>query len=331
MPVPSETLFKDTEFHAQRFFAAGRQLFPTFPAQGREWFVKGGSGAVADDDTGGSDVGDGRSWATAKRTMADVFDELSSGDVIYFSGKIKEQLTTPAGVFDVTIIGCGNRPRHADGHTGNNGYSGASWLSPDSATASTPLLKVQQQGWRFVNILFGAGPAATASVLLFRDGGAGDAERDASHAHFVGCRWSAPVIGIQDSGGCFNVMIEDCEFHGATTAAINNVTGAGIGTLLNWVVRNNRLRDNAIGIDLSSSHAVIERNIIGVATTYGIDLDGGSNNAVFGNLLFGSYTTDKSGQKYRAGTTDMWIGNWSADEDEATVTTGITHADPTTD
>jgi hypothetical protein len=265
--------------------------------------------------------------------MSKAFSVIDSGDVIFTRGKIKEQLTTPAGVFDVTIVGAANRPRHADDHSESSspgrGSSSATWLQPDSATASTPLLKVQQQGWRVANMLFGAGPAATASILLFRDGGAGDAERDASHFHLVGCRFSAPVIGVQDSGGCAFVRIEDTMIHGATTAAMNNVTGAGIGTLLHWQIFGNQVLDCAIGIDLSSDQATILGNVVGKHTTYGIDLNGGSYNQVHGNWLSGDYTTD-TGQ-YRAGSNDDWSGNFSMDEDEATVTSGVTHAVPTTD
>lgn len=292
---------------------------------GRFWYV---------DAKIGSNGNTGRAPNKPFLTMAKALTMVDSGDVIVTRGKIKEQCTTPAGVFDVTIIGGANRPRHADDHSESSspgrGSSSATWVAPDSPTASTPLLKVQQQGWRVMNMLFGAGPASTASILLFRDGGSGDSERDASHFHMSGCRFSAPVIGVQDSGGCAFVTIEDTMIHGATTAAINNVTGAGIGTLLHWHLRNNRIMNNAIGIDLSSDQAMIHDNLIGVATTYGIDLNGGSNNMVWRNALFGTYTTD-AGQRYRAGTTDFWIGNWSADEDEATVTTGITHAVPTTD
>lgn len=303
---------------------AGTRMYPAFPKLGTSYYV---------DAKNGSDNHDGLGWDTPLLTMAEAFDKIVSGDTIFFVGKVKEQLTTPAGVFDVSIVGAANRPRHADDHTesaaGARGSSASTWVSPDSATASTPLLKIQQQGWRLANILFGAGPASTASVLLFRDAGAGDAERDASHTHIVGCRFSAPVIAIQDSGGCAFVRVEDNVIHGATTAAINNVTGAGVGTLLHWQVFDNQILDCAIGIDLSSDQAVIRGNTIGKHTTYGIDLNGGSNNMVNGNWLFGDYTTD-TGQ-YRAGTTDNWSGNFSSDEDEGTVTSGITHAVPTTD
>ena len=62
----------------------------------------------------GDNNNDGRAWATPFLTMAAAFAVLSSGDTIRFRGKVTEQLTTPVQVFDVTVIGDANRPRHAD-------------------------------------------------------------------------------------------------------------------------------------------------------------------------------------------------------------------------
>ncbi len=304
------TTFSDTVHHMGGVPVGA----PMQSIYGRHWFV---------DAKIGSDGNSGRRRDRPFQTMSKAFTSVDSGDVIYARGKIKEQLTTPAGVFDVTIVGAANRPRHADDHSESSspgrGSSSATWLQPDSATASTPLLKVQQQGWRVVNFLFGAGPASTASILLFRDGGSGDDERDASHFHISGCRFSAPVIGIQDSGGCAFVRIEDTMIHGATTAAINNVTGAGIGTLLLWQILRNQLHDNAIGIDLSSSQASIVGNVIGKFTTTGINLTGGSDNVVTGNTLYGTYSIAGG---YTAGTNDEWGGNYNS------LSGGVTAADP---
>lgn len=283
-------------------------------AYGRYWFVDAKTG------------GDGNSGKTRDRpfaTMSRAFEMIDSGDVIFVRGKVREQLTTPAGVFDVTIIGAANRPRHADDHSEasspGRGSSAATWVSPASATASTPLLKVQQQGWRVVNMLFGAGPASTASILLFRDGGSGDDERDASHFQIQHCRFSAPVIGIQDSGGCAFVRVEDCHFHGATDTAINNVTGAGIGTLLGWEVLRNKFHDNANGYDVANAGATIAGNTFGKFTTKSIDLTGGSDNMVWGNALYGTYSIAGG---YTAGTNDEWGGNFNS------LSGGVTAADP---
>lgn len=275
----------------------------------------------------GLDGNAGTSPQTPVKTMARVFAMINSGDIIHMTGNITEQLTTPAGIFDVTIVGEGNLPRNADAFSTNNGYTAATWKFPASPTAATPLLTIQQQGWRVFNVLFSGSLTSTAAIQLFRNGGAGNAERDASHAHIVGCRFDGGVIAIQDSGGCAFVQIVGNSFRGFTTAAINNVTGAGIGTLLCWNVQGNRFNNNATAIDLSASQANIWGNIIGLftATTgFGIDLTGGAgSNIVTMNYLSGDYDGD-----YVAATADEWAGNYSQDaaSDEVgdnAITTGV--------
>src|SRR3990172_4435974 len=111
------------------------KVFST-PIKGRAWFV----------DTSYGGNGTGKSPKTAFSTMQRAFDNVQSGDVIYFVGKVTEQLTTPVQVFDVTVIGAGNRPRHADDAPANLGGKAANtWTTPASPTAATPLVKVMQQ------------------------------------------------------------------------------------------------------------------------------------------------------------------------------------------
>lgn len=268
---------------------------------GNVWFVNGGSGA-------GGTGGDGSRDAPFP-TMDEAFDNVSSGDTIFFKGNIKEQLSTPAGIFDVTIVGCGTSPRHADAHTDNNGYSAATWKQPSSATALTPLLKVQQQGWRFVNFLFAAGVASTPAVDLFRDGGSGDAERDASHAAFYGMRFDAGPMGIRANGGPAFITVMGCLFRGQTTTAIANTTGAGIGTNLCWNVSGNRFFDNVNHLVAPLSQATIADNMFGKFTTKGVDLTGGAGyNVVTKNLMTGDYDAG-----YVAASNDDWAGNFSSD------------------
>src|SRR5688572_5988810 len=83
---------------------------------GRVLFVDGNRGGAGNN---------GRASGRAFLTMAQAMSSVASGDTIYLRGNITENIIAPAGIFDVTIIGAGNRPRHADAHTGNNGYSGA--------------------------------------------------------------------------------------------------------------------------------------------------------------------------------------------------------------
>lgn len=244
-------------------------------------------------------------------TMDAAFDILKSGDTIYFRGNVTEQLSTPAGVFDVTIIGAGNRPRHADAHTGNGGYSAATWKFPSSGgSASTPLLIVRQQGWRFINFLVD-GPASAAAIQLFRDGGSGDAEDDASHAHFIGMKFVAAQNHIEVKGGLSQIVIENCQFFGATGASIIETVGAGIGTNNHFIIQNNTFQNNASHIICNMNYAVVRGNAFGAFTAssgFGIDCSGGSNNVIYGNYFSGDYDGD-----YESGTSDEWAGNFSQD------------------
>jgi hypothetical protein len=284
----------------------------TISPYARAFFVDGNLGV---------DAGNGQDPNKPWLTMAKAFAAIRSGDVIYFRGNIREQLSTPVGIFDVTIIGCGNRPRHADAHTGNNGYSAATWKQPTSPTASTPLLKVLQQGWRVINTLFSGAPAATPAIQLFRDGGAGDAERDASHFHMVGCRVDGAPLGIQDSGGCAFVRIEDTLFRGMTTTALAATAGAGIGTLLDWQILNNFFQDNVNHIILGLNQGLVRGNLMGKFTTKSIDLTGGTGyNVVSQNTLSGTYSN--AGGYTAAAATDEWGGNFNS------ISGGVTAADP---
>jgi hypothetical protein len=270
---------------------------------GRYWFLDAKIG------------GDGNSGKTRNRpfaTMERVFDVIDSGDVIFTRGKIKEQLSTPAGVFDVTIIGAGNQPRHADDHSEalspGRGSSSATWTVPASATAATPLLTIRQQGWRLINILFD-GPADAAAVQLFRDGGADDSERDGSHAHIAGCKFVAGQNHIEFKGGLSQCVIEDNMLFGATAASLLETVGAGIGTNNYHRILRNHFHNNATHIDVGMNYASIVDNIAGKFTTAGIDLRTGSENIVTKNALYGTYS-EAGG--YFAGTNDEWGGNFNS-------------------
>lgn len=247
--------------------AGGTRALSVSSDVGKTYFVHATQGAATND---------GLSYGSAFRTMAQAFAVVASGDTIYFAGKIKEQLTTPVQVFDVTIIGSGNRPRHADSTPAGGELAASTWAAPDSPTAATPLLKVLQQGWRVINTVM-AGPADAACILLYRDGGAGNAERDASHFEAVGVRFASGQDGIEQSGGCYNVGIYDCSFHDLTGYCLKNTAGAGIADSYRWQIKRNRFNGcaNWMGVwNLNSSE--IEDNSISHITTALIDLSGGT-------------------------------------------------------
>jgi hypothetical protein len=285
---------------------------------GRTYYVEGGAGAVA------SNSKNGLSWSQAFANMDQAFDVIDSGDTIVFRGNIREELTTPAGVFDVTIIGAGNRPRHADGHTGDNGYSGAIWKPPASPTAATPLCIVQQQGWRFVNVLFDC-PVDAAAVKLNRDAASGDDERDASHAEFIGCRFDSGKIGIENAGGAGFVLVKGCRFYRLTESGGAGIkcTSTSVAVPLNWQIEDCHFANNASHILHSMSYSLIRNNIFGRFTaTLSVDIydqpsaGQGEYNVITGNYLTGTY----SATAYPAGSNNEWAGNQNV--------AGVTTADP---
>lgn len=265
--------------------------------------------------------GDGTSPTSPFSTMADAFEAVQSGGTIFFRGNIKEQLTTPAGVFDVAVIGCGNMPRNADSFTTPyawSGSTGATWRQPDSATASTPLLTIQQQGWVLKNILFNAGPASTASVRLFRNAGAeGTLERDASHALITGCRFTGCVSAIEAHGGPNFVYILNNFITQSSAAAIMNTVGAGVGTDSYWQILGNIFQNNFAHIVVPMSYGAVLGNTFGrFTTTAGVNISGGTEgyNQVHNNSMTGDYDAG-----YVAHATDDWAGNWSMDVASAEV------------
>ena len=282
---------------------------------GKVWFVNGDALAA----------GDGSNPASPLTTMGALFNSgaLGSGDTIYFQGNIREQLLTPAGIFNVTIIGNSPTPVYADAHTvsgiNQGGYSGATWRAPASPVALTPLLTIRQQGWRLINFTYAAAPASTPQVRVFRDAGVGDAERDGSRATFYGMLFAGGPIGIQMSGGPANVWIKGCHFQDASDTAIAYTVGAGVGVNLDHVIENCVFDGCVNNIILPATNASIRGNVLGIPTTKNISLTNGSGNMVGPGNIIGvasSYNNDND-----PGSSATWAGNF--------VIAGITVANPT--
>ena len=285
--------------------------------QGATWYVHA---------TNGSDGDTGKTWDSAFLTMQQAFDNLSSGDTIIFAGKIKEQLTTPVQVFDVTIIGSGNRPRHADdAPTPVGGKTSATWTYPTSPTAATPLLKVMQQGWRFVNILWAGVTTANdgnACVQLYRDAEADDAERDASHAEFIDCRFASGYHGIRDTGGCYGVLVKGNRFSALEGYCILGVGNIGQGQT-QWVIEDNHFSGFTNGAKIAAFECRIKGNTFSDGgtpnTTVVLNTNngGGANNFVIDNA-FQTATANFNTPDVVGTSTDVWF-NISIDATSAGV------------
>lgn len=254
------------------------------------------------------------SWSTAAATMADLNSKLENGDTIFFRGVLKEQWVTPQDVFDVTIIGVANRPRQAtDGGVATGG--GASWLAPASPTATTPLLKIREQGWKVANVQFA--PVANSACIRFSRAETA-ADMDGSHGTVLGCYFSAGGsggIGIEDVGGCSRVRIEGCRFEGLA-AAIKGIS-TGIAVPLMWEIVGNVFKGNTSDVLMSLSYSRVEGNRFHTAgsgatnkvvSTVAVSGQGGYN-LVADNHFHNTQATIQISNGFSGASTDYWRNN----------------------
>ena len=280
--------------------------------KGRAWFV--------DPVQGGG--GNGRSPTNAFTTMQAAFNALASGDIIYFVGKVTEQLVTPANIFDVTIVGCGNRPHHADATPTGGNLGSNTWAAPSSPVSGQALCRVIQQGWSFVNILW-AGSSGIASLEFVRNTGAGNAERDGSHGTVAECRFAGVAStdsGIKFGGTSFteivnNTLIIGNDFQNCATA----IKEHSAVMQYRCQITNNVFISNTNDIVLGGYFTHITSNTMSLAPTKCIALAGGiGSSQVHGNFLPGTYD---GATLYTEGSGDNWNGNFAS--------TGVTTAVPT--
>src|SRR5262245_15196830 len=314
--VPPQQAWTPKSTMSAAEFAAMLELCDLAPggsAWSNAWWVDGNRGV---------DTNDGRSHLTPFLTMAQAFTKIASGDTIYVRGNIREQLTTPAGIFEVSIIGSSNRPRHADAHTGNNGYTAATWKAPSSPTAATPLLKIQQQGWRIQNMLFAA-PSDAYAIELFRDAGAGDAERDSGHAVIIGNRFASGKGGITDTGGVVNVLVAGNRFEVVTDFCILGVGNIGVGQS-DWMIVDNTFDNFTNGVKIAGFGCRIQNNTFtdGATPNTTVVLNtsngGGDDNFVVGNF-FQTLTANFNTPDIVGNATDVWAVNASINSTAAGV------------
>lgn len=269
---------------------------------GNVWWVDGNLGSA---------FGAGDSRDQPYSTLAAVLALAASGDTIYVKGNITENIVAPAGLFNIKIIGVSDPARHADAHTGNNGYFASTWKSP---VATEPLIKLRQQGWTIANMLLDV-PGTDAAIEFLRDAASGDSERDSSHARILNCRFASGLTGILITGteNVFNVEVAWCKFNDLTNAIIGD-------TAWRWHIHDNLFVNNTNHIDSGFTQTVIERNTFGKFTTKSIDLTGGADNVVSDNTLSGTYSN--VGGYTASGASDEWGGNRNS------ISGGITAADP---
>lgn len=276
--------------------------------RGRDWFV----------DTLRGSNGDGSDWDNAFTTMTAALRQVHSNDVIHAVGNIREQCVGPQGVFDVCVLGYGNTPRNSDDFgAGFQSRTSTTWRGPASPVAATPLMEVRHQGWLFENILFNA-PTDAAAIKLVRNALATTNEDDASHAAIQKCRFVGGQNGIEDAGGCYNVLVEDSEFFNITDGTGRAIwcSSTAVANPLFWKVFGNLFLDNDNHIVAAASKWMIGKhghgNVFSSANvTAKILLTGGiAGNIITGNFLGGTYSN--VGGYTGAGAGDEWMGNYAS-------------------
>jgi len=210
------------------------------------------------DGNNGSDGQPGTTPQTAFKTMARAFQFVASLGSIGVIGQLEEQITAPLGVSSVTIFGASTVPRY--GNEGSFAHPlndfGAIWRPAATPLATTPLLTLRQQGWRFVNMMFDC-PVDAAGVMLRRQEDA--TYPDASSTSFSGCKFVDGATGIQDVGGNYNVRVEQCIFSALTSRGIF-CSSTAVALPLQWQILNNIFENIAGGITAAFSNALIENN-----------------------------------------------------------------------
>lgn len=272
---------------------------PVIPAPtifGQVWFV---------DTVNGSDGYQGNNVDRPFSTMERALEVVGDNDVIYFVGKVREQLVAPLGVQGVSIIG-------AAGGAGRND-DGAFWTYPASgAVAGKALLELREQGWSTSNFMMTPEPTGGACLKLHR---AEDASYpDASHAVITNMRFTGAgnvvtgtPIGIEDVGGMHHVTIQGCEFQVLNYGIYGS--SQAIAIPLRNVVKNNLFRLNTNDIDLPSSYSLFEGNRHFKAATKTIDIAVGEYNMVTGNVWADVAADIDPGNGYDGNATDTWTGN----------------------
>lgn len=263
------------------------------------------------DTVGGSDLGDGRSWAGAFQTMAKALSVVDDNGSIYFVGKVREQLVAPLGVTGVSIIGAsGGNSRNDDG---------AWWTTPASgAVAGKALIEIREQGWGFYGFMMT--PDATGGACIKAHRAESATYPDSSHficqrMRFTGAGDSVTgtPIGIEDVGGNHHYIVDNCEFQVLANALY--CSSAGIATPLRNTVTNNKFWNNTSDIETPSSYSLFQGNRhFSVGATTIIDIAAGEYNVVTGNVFPDGNADIDPSHGYDGNATDTWTGNLVADQ-----------------
>jgi hypothetical protein len=284
---------------------------------GNEWFYDGNATVT----------GNGKNPDQPTTDFETLLGVVGSNDAIYVAGDIRAQVTAPQDVYGVKIIGAvGGRPRHVTDSGVVMSGNGCAWRE-EATAAGTPLLTLREQGWEIHNILM-IPETGTAAVKLHRTELA--AAMDASHAVFNGVKFISSGTrvgyGLEDVGGAYRVLVENCEFVNLEFAW--KQTSLGIANPSAHVWRNNVFDSNKTDIAMNALACLFENNRFQTpydGTTHPTTLnlasaaDAGSatrKNLVLNNVFADAAADVTIAKGYKPATGDVWrnkVTNTAAD------------------
>lgn len=275
----------------------GGGALSVFSPFGKVWFV----------NTNADNSGyDGTSPQTPFQTMQAALNVVADNDVVYFIGKVREQIVAPLGITGVRIVGVpGGNVRDDDG---------AKWYAPASPVAGKALIEIREQGWEFHNFLMTPDNTGGACIKAHR---AEDATYpDSSHfivnrMRFVG--GGGTPNGIEDVGGNHHYIVQNSEFQSLTKAITCSSTA--IAVPLRNTIRGCKFMQNTNDIASSLSYSLIQGNQFFtagsgatnkvVSTTY--NAVQGGNNQILLNQFNNTEAQIAPGSGYTGAATDLWM------------------------
>lgn len=259
--------------------------------------------------------GDGLSWATAYKTIAEAVAAASAGDTIVMRGSFTESVTVSTA--SLTLLGAGTSPRDACYW---NPVAGNDKVNLTLSAAYT----------RIENVYFRPGPQSSSYSACIAIG------TTASHTRILRSRFQGTTGAYyaiySPATGADNVHIEGNQFFYFNTAtygaAILTAQASPWNAYSGWVIRGNLFQSCVKAITVQARCCLIADNVlveagnnasgaIGTVMVDGIILSGNGAecgaNIITRNTLGGTYNlaTYSPSQSANAGG-DCWMGNFAA-------------------
>lgn len=220
-----------------------------------------------------------------------------TGTVVGLQGVAFEQVVTPLGLNNVTLLGVSGIPRQATTSGVANG-GGATWLAPSGVTASQSLLRVQGQGWVVSGIYFNSTGITTNGAIEPHTVGDPPTQADGAHLLIDNCIITGAKYGIYCPTGTNYVRIQNSEIFGYSDSGDVAIQATGsVGTLLDWRITNCKIFGNANNIIAAFNKGWIQYCAIDSGSSSTINLTNGTapNRVIYNSFNIAAADFDPAG------------------------------------